>query len=285
MVYLKQANENYMIKKFNIKDNTFIRYEVIGKGPPILLLHTIRNRLEYSYKVSDLLKKKYTLYLLELPGFGDSPININTKYDQEFFTNCVVDFIKENKLMNLIIAGESIGAVLSATTAVKLPKIVNKIFLFNPYDYDNYFGEGISRANLFAKFILFNISLPVVGSFFSSLENKIILKNILRGGFFDIKCLSNEYLTLLCSSIKKNGYTYHFRNVLKNYKSWTEAKKLYNKIKIPVGLVYGDNDWANEKNKNDTKGFFDLASYNIIKDCGHFSFLEKPKEVSEILSS
>ena len=274
-----------MIKKFNIKDNTFIRYEVIGKGPPILLLHTIRNRLEYSYKVSDLLKKKYTLYLLELPGFGDSPININTKYDQEFFTNCVVGFIKKNKLKNLIIAGESIGAVLSATTAVKLPKIVNKIFLFNPYDYDTYFGEGISRANLFAKFILFNISLPVVGSFFSSLENKIILKNILRGGFFDIKCLSNEYLNLLCSSIKKNGYTYHFRNVLKNYKSWTEAKKLYNKIKIPVGLVYGDNDWANENNKNDTKGILGLASYNIIKDCGHFSFLEKPKGVAKILSS
>ena len=274
-----------MFKKFNIKDNTFIRYEVIGKGPPILLLHTIRNRLEYSYKVSDLLKKKYTLYLLELPGFGDSSINVNTKYDQEFFTNCVVDFIKENKLKNLIIAGESIGGVLSATTAVKLPKIVNKIFLFNPYDYDNYFGEGISRANLFAKFILFNISLPVVGSFFSSLENKIILKNILRGGFFDIKCLSNEYLNLLCSSIKKNGYTYHFRNVLKNYKSWTEAKKLYNKIKIPIKLIYGDNDWANENNKNHTKDTLGLASYNIIKDCGHFSFLEKPKEVAKILSS
>ena len=274
-----------MIKKFNIKDNTFIRYEVIGKGPPILLLHTIRNRLEYSYKVSDLLKKKYTLYLLELPGFGDSPININTNYDQDFFTNCVVDFIKENKLKNLTIAGESIGAVLSATTAVVLPNIVKKIFLFNPYDYDNYFGEGISRANLFAKIILFNISLPIVGSFFSSLENKIILKNILRGDFFNIKCLSNEYLNLLCSSIKKNGYTYHFRNILKNYKSWTEAKKLYNKIKIPVSLVYGDNDWANENNKNDTKSIFGLDSYNIIKDCGHFSFLEKPKEVSRILSS
>ena len=274
-----------MIKKFNIKDNTFIRYQVIGKGPPILLLHTIRNRLEYSYKVSDLLKKKYTVYLLELPGFGDSPINVDTKYDQEFFTNCIVNFIKENKLKNLIIAGESIGAVLSATTAVKLPKIVNKIFLFNPYDYDNYFGEGISRANLFAKFILFNISLPIIGSFFSSLENKIILKTILRGGFFDIKCLSNEYLNSLCTSIKKNGYTYHFRNVLKNYKSWTEAKKLYNKIKIPVKLTYGDNDWANEKNKNDTKDFLGLANYNIIKDCGHFSFLEKPNMVARIISS
>ena len=197
----------------------------------------------------------------------------------------LLDFIKENKLKNLIIAGESIGGVLSATTAIKLPKIVNKVFLFNPYDYDNYFGEGISRANLFAKIILFNISLPVVGSFFSSLENKIILKNILKGGFFNIKCLSNEYLNLLCSSIKKNGYTYHFRNVLKNYKSWTESKKLYNKIKIPVKLIYGDNDWANNNNKNDTKDSLGLASYNIIKDCGHFSFLENPKVVAKILSS
>ena len=274
-----------VIKKFNIKDNTFIRYEIIGEGPPILLLHTIRNRLEYSYKVSDLLKKKYTLYLVDLPGFGDSPININTEYNQEFFTNCIVDFIKENKLKNLIIAGESIGGVLSATTAIKLSKIVNKVFLFNPYDYDNYFGEGISRANLFAKLILFNISLPVVGSFFSSLENKIILKNILKGGFFNIKCLSNEYLNLLCSSIKKNGYTYHFRNVLKNYKSWTEAKKIYNKIKTPVKLIYADNDWANESNRNDTKNNFGLSNYHIIKDCGHFSFLEQPKEVAKIISN
>ena len=82
-----------MIKKFNIKDNTYVRYEIIGKGPPILLLHTIRNRLEYSYRVCDLLKEKHTLYLLELPGFGDPPININTNYDQEFFTTCVADFI------------------------------------------------------------------------------------------------------------------------------------------------------------------------------------------------
>ena len=53
-----------VIKKFNIKDNTFIRYEIVGEGPPILLLHTIRNRLEYSYKVSDLLKKNIHFILL-----------------------------------------------------------------------------------------------------------------------------------------------------------------------------------------------------------------------------
>ena len=41
---------------------------------------------------------------------------------------------------------------------------------------------------------------------------------------------------------KENGYTYHFRSVLKNYKSWTEISKLTSKIKIPVTFVYGDNE-------------------------------------------
>ena len=176
-----------MIKNFNLKNKTFIRYEVFGSGPSILLLHTFRNRLEYCYNVGSKLKDRYKVYLLDLPGFGDSPINENFKYDQKFFTDCIVEFIKSKKLKNLIIAGESIGGVLPLTIAVKIPKVIKKVYLFNPYDYDDYFGEGISRANLFAKIILFNISMPYVGRFFSGLENKLILKNILKGGFYNKK--------------------------------------------------------------------------------------------------
>ena len=71
-----------MIQKFNIKNNTYIRYDVIGKGPPILLLHTIRNRLEYSDKLGELLKARFTVYSIDLPGFGDSPINKDTIYKE-----------------------------------------------------------------------------------------------------------------------------------------------------------------------------------------------------------
>lgn len=48
--------------------------------------------------------------------------------------------------------------------------------MFNPYDYDSYFGECIQRRNFFTKFILFHISLPVIGRLFSNLENKFVLK-------------------------------------------------------------------------------------------------------------
>ena len=88
------------------------------------------------------------------------------------------------KIKNLTVAGESIGANLAASLSVELPKIVKKIYMFNPYDYDSYFGEGIQRGNFFAKFILFHVGLPVIGSLFSRLENKFILKKIMNGGFF-----------------------------------------------------------------------------------------------------
>ena len=129
------------IEKFYLDDGTYIRFKKIGKGAPILLLHTFRNRLEYSDKLGKLLEDKFTVYSIDLPGFGDSPINTNTNYNLNFFTKSIVNFIKKLKLKNLTIAGESIGATIAASVSVELPKIVKKIFMFNTYDYDSFFGE------------------------------------------------------------------------------------------------------------------------------------------------
>ena len=273
------------IKKFKLNDGTYFRYKKIGKGKPILLLHTFRNRLEYSDKLAELLKSKNTVYSIDLPGFGDSPINSKTNYDLNFFTNSITEFIKNLKINNLRIAGESIGAVLSASVSTRLPKQVKKIFMFNPYDYDSYFGEGIRRGNFFANFILFNISLPIIGNIFSSLENKFILRNVMGGGFINSGNLSEEYLDLLCSSLKKKGYVYHFRNVLQKFKENNEIKEIYKKIKVPVKLVYGIDDWANESERIQSQKLLKLDKYHVINNCKHFSFLENSKDVFRILNS
>ena len=60
---------------------------------------------------------------------------------------------------------------------------------------------------------------------------------------------------------------------------------MYKEVSVPVKLIYGDNDWANENERNSTKNLLGLNSYIIIDNCGHFSFLEKPKEVVNIISS
>ena len=271
------------IEKFNLDDGTYIRYKKIGKGAPILLLHTFRNRLEYSDKLGKLLEDKFTVYSIDLPGFGDSPINLNTNYNLDFFTKSIVSFIKKSRIKNLTIAGESIGATLAASVSVELPKIVKKILMFNTYDYDSYFGEGIQRGNFFAKFILFHVSFPVVGALFSSLENKFILKNIMSGGFFDKTKLPDSYLNLLCTSLKKKGYVYHFRNVLSQFNKNNGIKELYKKVDVPVKLFYGSHDWAKESDKLETQNLLNLDKFHTIEKSNHFSFLENTAEVSKLI--
>ncbi len=273
------------IKKFNLSDGTFIRYKKIGKGNPILLLHTFRNRLEYSDKLGELLKENHTVYSIDLPGFGDSPINNRTNYDLSFFTKSITNFIKELKIKNLKIAGESIGAVLSASVSLKSENSVKKIFMFNPYDYDSYFGEGIQRGNFFAKFILLHVSLPIIGNFFATLENKFILKNIMSGGFYNSKNLPNDYLTLLCTSLKKKGYVYHFRSVLSQFNKNNGVDDVYKKVKVPVKLIYGRHDWAKESDRLKTKNLLKIDKYETIENSTHFSFLENTNEVRDIINS
>ena len=272
------------IKKFELGNNTFIRYKKVGSGTPLLLLHTFRNRLEYSDQLGNILKSKNTVYSIDLPGFGDSSINVNTNYDLEFFTDSILKFINDQKINNLKIAGESIGATLAASIAVKIPNKIKKIYMFNPYDYDSYFGEGVQRGNFFAKFILFHVGLPVVGSLFSALENKFILKNIMRGGFFNNQKLTNEYLNLLCLALKKKGYVYHFRNVLSNFNKNNGIKEVYKKVKVPVKLIYGEDDWAKESEKLQTMNILKLKKYEVINKSKHFSFLENTSLVAKIIS-
>ena len=271
------------IENFNLKDGTYIRYRVTGNGPPLLLLHTFRNRLEYSDLLVQELIDDYSIYTLDLPGFGDSPINVEANYDQEYFTIAITEFITRLDLSDVTIAGESIGGILPITVSLKIPNRIKKLLSFNPYDYDTKFAEGIRRGNFFANVILFHVGIPLIGSFFSMLENKFILKNILAGGFVDKSKLPSDYLNLLTSTIRKRGYTYHFINVLSNFQTWINCKNIYEAVTHPTVLVYGEADWSTSEERLDSQVKLKLDSYHTIKKCGHFSFLEQPKKVAEII--
>lgn len=275
-----------LIKQFNLSDGTFIRYTEQGTGQPLLLLHTIRNRLEYSDELLPYLTKKFKVYVIDIPGHGGSPINKKTNYDQVFLTDSIVSFVEYLNLNNLTIAGESIGAVLAATIAKKIPNRIKKIFCFNAYDYDKRFAQGVMRGNFMATFLLFHVSLPLgLGVFFAKLESFPTLWMIFRGGVHKKPAITSEYIKLLCTSTKKPGFIYHERNVFENHKSWLNDGSLYKGLKTPVNLIYGESDWSKQDEKLNTMKALGLNSFHKMKETGHFSFLESPKEVSEIILS
>ena len=106
---------------------------------------------------------------------------------------------------------------------------------------------------------------------------------IFRGGVYKKSAITSEYIKLLCTSIKKPSFIYHERNVFQNHKSWLNDDALYKDLKIPVSLVYGESDWSKQDEKLNTMKALKLNSFHTMKETGHFSFLESPKEVSEII--
>ena len=239
--------------------------------------------MEYFNLVIPYLKDTYTVYAIDLPGFGDSPVNKNTNYNQSFMTDAVINFIEQNNLSNVTLAGESIGGVLPITVANKIPDKIKKIFSFNPYDYDKKFGDGVRRGNLVSRFIIWSMSLPILGNFFSMLESKIVLWLIFMGGVHNKSAITNQYLSILTSSIWKSGNLYHLRNVFLNFNSWTEAKKVYKDMKVPIKLIYGEYDWSNDTERNETMRLLGLDQYITLDNVGHFSFLEAPEKIADIL--
>ena len=107
----------------------------------------------------------------------------------------------------------------------------------------------------------------------------------MNGGFFDNTKLPDSYLNLLCKSLKKKGYTYHFRNVLSQFNKKNGIKKVYDKVNVPVKLIYGKDDWAKESDRLFTKNLLKLSKFEIINNSVHFSFLENTNEVEEIIKS
>jgi pimeloyl-ACP methyl ester carboxylesterase len=71
-----------LIETIEVGDSK-LRYIKTGKGPALVLLHTLRTQLDLFEKVIPELSKHFTVYGLDYPGHGYSDIP-NARYDAAF---------------------------------------------------------------------------------------------------------------------------------------------------------------------------------------------------------
>jgi len=258
-------------------DNGFtLRYQCTGNGPPLVLLHTLRTQLDYFEKLVPALKEHYQVYVLDLPGHGQSGL-LPVAYTEELFRESVSEFITKLNLRNVTLAGESIGGVLALTVSTELPDLVDRVISLNPYDYGENFGGGVRRSRNGWIISLFN----VFGTY--TIEPEFVLAAVLRGGFSDPSQLPEDLLTEFHRTGKRNGYRYTEYSVFKNWRTWIEARQVYSRITVPVTLVYASDDWSRPEERERNRLAIPEAELITVENAGHFTSLEKPEEVSSII--
>lgn len=256
-----------------------VRFIRAGSGPALLLMHTVRTQLDIFQHVIPKLVNSFTVHAFDYPGFGWSEILPGADYREPAFRKYVVQVAKQLDLRNLTLAGESMGATLALTASTELRDRVRQVVAFNTYDY----LPGLERANLFASIIIKSVRAPIIGPVFAALENKAILKGVMRGGVYNPRTMPNDFLDELNRIGKRPGYSEVARAVYRSLPSYVAARKLYGNVNVPVTMVYGDHDWSHAKDREGAIALVRNATTITLPRTGHFASLESPEAVADIL--
>jgi pimeloyl-ACP methyl ester carboxylesterase len=258
-----------------------LRYIKTGKGPALVLLHTLRTQLDLFEKVIPDLSKRFTVYALDYPGHGYSDIP-GGRYDAGFFADAVEGFLKKLDLHDVTLAGVSIGGSIALIVASRGNPRVARVIAINPYDYAK--GRGMARSSIFGRFITYASLLPVIGETVMRLRNAFIMGAVLRGGVADAKSIPPALLQEMYVVGNRPDHYRAFLSLLRNSPSWEEATKDYGRIQVPVLLVWGDRDWAKLSEREHDRKLIPGAEMTTISGGGHFLPLDRPREVAAAIS-
>jgi pimeloyl-ACP methyl ester carboxylesterase len=278
--YTRTWSPSGEIEYAKLADGTRLRYLKAGSGPtPLILLHTVRTQLDHFQFVIPKILHAFTVYAIDMPGMGWSDITPGASYTEPALRRAIVEFVTALDLADVTLAGESMGATVSLTASTELENRVRRVVAFNTYDY----SKGVGRANRVASIYVGSARLPAIGPVVTRMENKPVLRIVLRGGLFGGSKLPEHYLAELRRVGRRQGYPRVAREVFRNVDSMIAARTLYGRITAPVALIYGDHDWSQmperEANLSSLRGARSIS----LPETGHFAALEQPARVAEIL--
>ncbi len=258
-----------------------IKYDEIGNGEPIILLHGFGVSSYSWHNISRALSQKNKLFLIDFKGFGLSDKPLDNKYSISDQVEIIVNFIQKNNLQNLILIGHSMGGAVALQSYLKLMGAENNptkgLILLDSPAYKQ-------RLPLFIQIL----RIPVLNKLiFSFLPAKLCTKLLLKNCFFDDNKITGEMI---------ENYSHGFDATKSPHALITTAKKIvpkntdditskYKEIKIPTLIIWGEYDKIIPLSiGRRLKQAIPNSKLAVIHDCGHMPQEEKPKETVEIIS-
>lgn len=234
--------------------NQEIYYQKLGSGKDLIMLHGWKQDVSTFHNVAQELKKDFTLWLIDLPGFGRSE-NPKNPFTVKDYADTVYEFIKENKLKKPYLLGHSLGGRTAIKLAATHLDLLGKLVLED--------AAGIRPKQDPIKYLIY----PVAKIVKSIIPNFFNLREKLRRIVY--KKLESDYLN--AGSLKST-----LTNILKEDQT-NELSRIKNKTLI----VWGENDNLNETTTaNARKMYTEIKNSKLefIENAGHFPHLENPQK-------
>ncbi len=240
-----------------IYKNKYVYFEKTGSGNPIILLHGWGVDISIFDSITNMLKTKYTVYAIDLPGFGKSD-EPDIPYNLDDYVELLYQFIVDLDIHNPILLGHSFGGRI----AIKFASLykVNKLILVD--------SAGLKQKNFIktkSKIILYKLKKKYYK----------ITKNVIKYNDLLINSGSQDYKD--ASTIMKKILV----NVTNEY-----LERYLKDITCDTLIIWGKKDDVTPYyNAIKLKKKIKNAGLVTLEGVGHFPFIESKKTFNKILKS
>ena len=254
-----------------------VKYIKKGKGAPILLVHALDagfSRREWD-RVINSLAEKYTVYALNLLGWGSSD-KPDLTYNAYSSASLINDFIADviGKKAAVCASAGSASALLMAY--ITIPKNFSRIVLVSP----EMSGKGAVCCHGLKRFI---ISRPVVGTFIYNLYTlPCAIRNNIKNGYYnrDKAAMENTDAMYIAEHMNGGG-KYAFACSLAGF-TIVDVRHLLADVKVPLYIITGE-DAELDGTVDELEEIRPDAKFYIFEDVGRFPHRENPTEFARIV--
>lgn len=279
IVYAYAPYKTNPVAAYADKDSRFIQvhdhtihFIKKGEGAPLILVHGFGGSIYTWRKLIPLLSQYYTVYALDLPGFGLSDKPPDGDYHLQAQADVVLGFCKALQIPAATLIGHSMGGVVVSYAAVKEPELVKNIVLIEPGFYHG-------SAPAFLRYLFFPLQRVMAKSFYT--KNGRLRS--LMGSYYNKSIVTDEVLEAYLLAAKTPHAIDALANMMLNAGD-ESYEGLSTSITSPTLLVWSKNNKNNplqdgERLQREIKG----SRLVIVDQSGHYVQEEKPEELATFI--
>lgn len=238
-----------------------LSYDVQGSGKPVIILHGWGCTKETVQSISNHVSKTHLVYSLDMPGFGETPPP-NEVFGIEQYTQIVEQFCQKLNITNPILIGHSFGGRISILFSSR--NKTDKVVLVD--------SAGIVPKRTLKYHIkvrsykLFKKLLPIfIGK--ANAQKKIEAKQN-NSGSADYRAAKGIMRAIFVKIVNED-----LKHVMPN-------------IKAPTLMIWGELDTATPlSDARIMEKLIKGSGVAVMKGCGHYSFLDNPRQFAAILDA